>query len=222
MQYRNFTTFTVSVRQGAAWITFLDAPLDPSGTIFLDEMSKLLDHVERDARIAAIVFQSRFPQVFSRLARYRKREGATAPQVSNDDSSKRDFKRLLARIENLEQTTIAKVEGTVRHGGHELVMACDVRVAARGLARFVPMEVGLTELLARGSCAGQENHVGAIGGLGSLLGSRDYGADQAEYLGTIHRALDPQDVGAYVDDLVRRLTSQTGVTDERRTIEPAG
>ena len=221
MQYRNFTTFNVSVRRGAAWVTFLDAPLDPSGAIFLDEMSKLLDHLERDARIDAIVFQSRFPEVFSRLAGYKTLKGASSPQVGDDDSRKREFKRLLARIEDLPQTTIAKVEGMARYGGHELVMACDVRIAARGLARFVPMEVGLTGLLARGESYGHENRVGPVGGLSSLLGSRDYGADQAEYLGTIHRALDPEDVAAYVDDLVRRLTGQTTVTDERRDIDPA-
>jgi len=50
---------------------------------------------------------------------------------------------VLERISKLPQATIAKIEGFARDGGHEFALACDMRFAARGKARFMQMEVGM-------------------------------------------------------------------------------
>ena len=63
--------------------------------------------------------------------------------VSRDEVELLDLQSTLERISQLPQATIAKIEGFARGGGHEFALACDMRFAARGKARFMQMEVGM-------------------------------------------------------------------------------
>ena len=50
---------------------------------------------------------------------------------------------VLQRVSELPQATIAKVEGMARGGGHEFMLCCDMRFAARGKSVFMQREVGM-------------------------------------------------------------------------------
>ena len=66
------------------------------------------------------------------------------PMLSLSDAfDEEELRAWLERISKLPQATIAKIEGFARGGGHEFALACDMRFAARGKAKFMQMEVGM-------------------------------------------------------------------------------
>ena len=116
---------------------------------------------------------------------------------------------MLERISKLPQATIAKIEGFARGGGHEFALACDMRFAARGKAKFMQMEVAMGILPCGGGASRMARQTGLGRALEIILGARDYDADQAEAYGTINKALDPEEIGPYVEALAKRIALWT-------------
>lgn len=210
MRYQKLATLDVQIDDAIAWISFSDAPTEHSSELALEELTTVVQQLELDVTISVVVFQSRHPDIFNAQI-----GGSSCQQLDGkfnvrNEYAYQDFKALLTRIGQLPQVTIARVEGIARYGGHELAMACDSCIAARGKARFMPMETamaGLQQSDARDSLA--SIYFGAFGrdyGVGQVaLGNRDYGADQAEYLGMVQRALDPHEMGPYVEETATRM-----------------
>ncbi|XQF92466.1 enoyl-CoA hydratase/isomerase family protein [Pseudoalteromonas espejiana] len=112
---------------------------------------------------------------------------------------------MLERISKLPQATIAKIEGFARGGGHEFALACDMRFAARGKAKFMQMEVGMGILPCGGGASRMARQTGLGRALEIVLSADDFDADQAEFYGTVNRALNPDEIGPYVDKLAKRI-----------------
>ena len=135
--------------------------------------------------------------------------------VSRDEAELLYLQTTLERISKLPQATIAKIEGFARGGGHEFALACDMRFAARGKAKFMQMEVGMGILPCGGGASRMARQAGLGHALEIILGARDFDADEAESYGTIIKALDPEEIGPYVDALreetywLYQATSQT-------------
>ena len=125
--------------------------------------------------------------------------------VSRDEVELLDLQSTLERISQLPQATIAKIEGFARGGGHEFALACDMRFAARGKARFMQMEVGMGILPCGGGASRMARQVGLGRALEIILGAQDFDADQAEAYGTINKAFDPEEIGPFVEALAKRI-----------------
>ena len=125
--------------------------------------------------------------------------------VSRDEVKLLDLQVMLERISKLPQATIAKIEGFARGGGHEFALACDMRFAARGKARFMQMEVGMGILPCGGGASRMARQVGLGRALEIVLGARDFDADEADRVGTVNRALDADEIGPFVEDLAKRI-----------------
>ena len=115
------------------------------------------------------------------------------------------LQKVLQRISTVPQTTIAKIEGFARGGGHEFALACDMRFAARGKAKFMQMKVGMGILPFGGDSSRMTRQAGLGLALEIILSARDFGADEAEAYGTINKALDADKIGPYVETLARRI-----------------
>ena len=115
------------------------------------------------------------------------------------------LQKVLQRISTVPQATIAKIEGFARGGGHEFALACDMRFAARGKAKFMQMEVGMGILPCGGGASRMARQVGLGRALEIILGARDFDADEAECYGTVNKALDADKIGPYVDELANRI-----------------
>ncbi|MEX0303712.1 MAG: enoyl-CoA hydratase/isomerase family protein [Leisingera sp.] len=92
-----------------------------------------------------------------------------------------------------------------RGGGHELALALDMRFAARGKFKFMQMEVGMGILPCGGGASRMARQTGLGRALEIILSAQDYDADDAERFGTINKALDPEDIGPFVDALAKRI-----------------
>ncbi|MEM9907500.1 MAG: enoyl-CoA hydratase/isomerase family protein, partial [Cyanobacteria bacterium P01_D01_bin.44] len=150
-------------------------------------------------------FQSANPEIFVAHADTNFLKDMSATAVSREDAKLLDLQTALDRISKLPQATIAKIEGFARGGGHEFALACDMRFAARSKAKFMQMEVAMGILPCGGGASRMARQAGLGRALEIILGARDFDADQAEAYGTINKALDPKEIGPFVEALAKRI-----------------
>ena len=155
MNYDNFTTFNVSVDNGIAWVTFDFPPVNVQGLPMLADLNQLAQKLEADSTIKVVVFQSAHEEIFVCHADTNFLKDMSGKAVSREEVKLLDLQVVLERISKLPQATIAKIEGFARGGGHEFALACDMRFAARGKARFMQMEVGMGILPCGGGASGR-------------------------------------------------------------------
>ena len=205
MAYDGYKTFAVEIRNGVAWVTFDDPPVNIQGIAMLDDLNRLAESLEQDREQKVVVFQSAHPEIFVAHADTNFLKDMSTQAVPRESVELLYLQEVLERISKLPQATIAKVEGFARGGGHEFMLACDMRFAARGKARFMQMEVGMGILPCGGGASRMARQVGLGRALEIILGARDFDADRAQDYGTINLALDPEEIGPYVEDLADRI-----------------
>ncbi len=205
MTYENFTTFSVRIENAVAWVTFDYPPVNIQGLPMLADLNNLAQKLEADNTVKVTVFQSAHPEIFVAHADTNFLKDMSGRACSREEVKLLDLQVVLERISKLPQATIAKIEGFARGGGHEFALACDMRFAARGKARFMQMEVGMGILPCGGGASRMARQVGLGRALEIVLGARDFDADQAEAYGTVNRALDADEIGPFVEDLANRI-----------------
>ena len=205
MTYENYTTFKATKDGAVLTVTFDYPPVNIQGIPMLDDLNRLAEILESDRNVKVVVFQSAHPEIFVAHADTNFLKDMSTTAVSRDEVELLYLQTTLERISKIPQATIAKIEGFARGGGHEFALACDMRFAARGRAKFMQMEVGMGILPCGGGASRMARQVGLGRALEIVLSARDFDADQAEAYGTINKALDADKIGAYVDELAKRI-----------------
>jgi enoyl-CoA hydratase len=166
----------------------------------------------RDDASTRVVVVTGTPPVFS--------AGADAPfRRSMSETERREmflrrtsqFRRLFERantlLENLEQVTIAMVNGHAVGGGWGLALACDFRVAASEAAFWIP-EVDLGVPLGVGSTTRFVRLVGPARAREIILEGRRYPASEAAALGLVHRVVPGDALAKTVREMADRLAAK--------------
>jgi len=205
MKYEGFTTFKAELIEGVLTVTFDYPPVNVQGAPMLADLNTLAMRLERDRDTKVVVFQSAHPEIWVCHYDTELLKDMSTEAVSRDDVALLDLQAVLERISKLPQATIAKLEGFARGGGHEFALACDMRFAARGKFKFMQMEVGMGILPCGGGASRMARQVGLGRALEIILSARDFSADEAEAYGTVNKALDPDEIGEYVDTLAKRI-----------------
>jgi len=193
-------------REGGVVFTEIAAPpINLLGPSLVRDLVRLIERNERDATVRVLVFTSADPDYFiahvdvTRVAEYR----AEAAKLVGEASIGLLFRRLsVSRL-----VTIAQIEGRVRGAGSELVLACDLRFAARESAIFAQPEVGLGALPGAGGIQHLTRLLGRARALEVILSADDYDADLAERYGWINRALPRSTLGGFVRSLAHRIAA---------------
>ncbi len=201
----NYTTFTFESNNGIATITFDFPPVNIQGILMLDDLNSLAETLEKDKSIKVVVFQSAHPEIFVAHADVGFLKDMSTVPVAREEVELLYLQNTLERISQLPQATIAKIEGFARGGGHEFALACDMRFAARGKAVFMQMEVGMGILPCGGGASRMARQTGLGRALEIILSGRDFDADTAEKYGTINKALEPEEIGPFVQELAERI-----------------
>ncbi|MEO0978014.1 MAG: enoyl-CoA hydratase/isomerase family protein [Pseudomonadota bacterium] len=207
MKYDNFTTFEVKVENAIATVTFDFGTVNVQGQEMLADLNSLAMRLERDRETKVVVFQSANPEIWVCHYDTELLKDMSTEAVSRDEAQLLDLQAVCERISKVPQATIAKLEGFARGGGHELALALDMRFAARGKFKFMQMEVGMGILPCGGGASRMARQTSLGRALEIILSARDFDADEAEAMGTINKALDPDEIGAYVDNLAKRIAS---------------
>ncbi|OMO21609.1 enoyl-CoA hydratase [Vibrio sp. 10N.222.47.A9] len=205
MSYQGYTTFKAQAENGILTVTFDFGTVNVQGQEMLADLNGLAMRLERDRDIKVVVFQSANPEVWVCHYDTNLLKDMSTEAVSREEAKLLDLQVVLERISKLPQATIAKLEGFARGGGHEFALACDMRFAARGKYKFMQMEVGMGILPCGGGASRMARQVGLGRALEIVLSARDFDADEAEAYGTINKALEPDEIGEYVDTLAKRI-----------------
>ena len=204
MSYKGYTTFKVELKEHVAWVTFDYPPVNVQGKPMLDDLNRLAEALESDRDVKVVVFQSAHPDIFVCHADIDMLCEMPATERSRSEPLLY-LQQVLQRVSSLPQATIAKVEGMARGGGHEFMLACDMRFAARGKAVFMQMEVGMGIVPCGGGTQRLARQVGMGRAMEIILGAHDFDADLAEKYGSINRALNPDEIGPFVEELTNRI-----------------
>lgn len=207
MSDKSYTTFTTQQDGSILTVTIDFPPVNLQGPEMLADLNTLAMRLERDRETKVVIFQSAHPEIWVCHYDTGLLKEMSTEAVSRDEVKLLDLQSILERISRLPQVTIAKLEGFARGGGHEFALACDMRFAARGKFKFMQMEVGMGILPCGGGASRMARQTGLGRALEIILSARDFDADEAEALGTINKALDPEEIDDYVDTLAKRIAT---------------
>lgn len=204
-EYR--TLRVAETEDGVLSVVIHAPPMNLIGPELVRDLVTLSGELESAVDVRVVVLESADPEYFvphvdlTKVAEY---TAEAAKAGGPDDAS---LGMLWHKLSELPVVTIAKLRGRARGAGSELVLACDMRFAARENTVLGQPEVGFGVLPG----AGGIQHLGRLLGRGrameAILGAADFDADEAERYGWINRALPDAELDTFVARLARRIAS---------------
>lgn len=164
----------------------------------------------RDDAGTRVVIVTGAPPVFSAGADAPHARAATDEErrrlfLSRKSQFRRLFERANAVLENLEQVTIAAVNGHAVGGGWGLALACDFRWAAVEAQFWIP-EVDLGVPLGVGTTTRFVRLVGPARAKEIIMEGRRYTAEECRAIGLVHQVAPGTQLLAAVGEYAARLT----------------
>jgi enoyl-CoA hydratase/carnithine racemase len=182
------------VRDGAIATVTLNRPdrRNSLSDAMLTELGAVFAEVRDDTGLRVVIVTGA-PPVFSAGADAPLRQGMSAEErrrafLGRASQFRRLFERANTVLENLEQATIAAVNGHAVGGGWGLTLACDFRIAASAAQFWIP-EVDLGVPLGVASTTRFVRLVGPARAKEIIMECRRYTAEEAHALGLVHRVV---------------------------------
>jgi enoyl-CoA hydratase/carnithine racemase len=201
------------VRDGRIATVTLDRP-DRRNSLsdeMLGELAEAFVALRDDAGTRVVVLTGA-PPVFSAGA-----HSAAKSSMSPEErrrvflATKSQFRRLFERanglLENLEQATIAMINGHAVGGGFGLTLACDFRWAATEAELWIP-EVDLGVPLGVASTTRFVRLVGPARAKEIIMEGRRYTAAECHAMGLVHRVVPETELASQVREYAKRLAAK--------------
>lgn len=206
MAYDGYSCFRISVEAGIADVVIDHPPINLFDAVLMGEMAQLSAEFGADDAVRVIVFRSANPDFFIAHA-----DVTLIQSLPRDVPPKAEelnfFHAMVDRFRTMPRVSIGVIEGRARGGGSEFLQGLDMRFAARGRALLSQPEVALGILPGGGGTQRLPRLVGRGRAAEVILGCADFDADLAERYGWVNRALEPEELGPFVDGLARRIAS---------------
>lgn len=206
MYYDNYRCLKIRLECKVAFITIDNPPINLLDMLLLKELNRIGKEIEKDDRITVAVFQSANPDFFMAhadvgIVQDNPREAPSKPTFPNG------IQMVFDRFRTMPKITIGKIEGRARGGGSELLMALDMRFGAVGRTILSQPEVAFGIIPGAGGTQNLAHIIGRGRALEVVLGCQDFTTEIAERYGYINRALPPEDLTPFVDNLAFRIAS---------------
>lgn len=205
MDYEGFRALRVGVADGIARVVIDHPPINLFDAVLIPEMDRLGRTLESDPAVRVVVVESADPDFF--IAHADVNLILRLPAGGEQATEPSFFQQMVDRFRTMPKATIAKIEGICRGGGSELALSMDMRFAALGRAILAQPEVAVGIIPGGSGTQRLPRLVGRSRALEIALGGDDFPADVAERYGYVNRALPPDELGAFVDRLARRIAS---------------
>jgi enoyl-CoA hydratase/carnithine racemase len=196
----------VTRQEGSVLFVEISAPpMNLLGPELARDLISLLHEAEVDKTVRVLVFKSADPDYFiSHVDVTRTKELRETVATATGEPS---LALLFHHLSRSRLITIAQIEGRVRGGGSEFVLACDMRFAAREKAVFSQFEAVFDVIPGAGAAQHLSRLMGRARTLEVMLSADDYDADLAERYGWINRALPAETLDAFVKSLAYRIAA---------------
>jgi len=177
----------------------------------LTELGAAFAELRDDASVRVVVVTGA-PPVFSAGADAGLKSTMSAEErrrafAANKSQFRRLFERANTLLENLEQITIAAVNGHAVGGGWGLTLACDFRLAAAEAQFWIP-EVDLGVPLGVASTTRFVRLVGPARAKEIILECRRYTAAEAAAMRLVHRVVPGDQLKKAVDDYAQLMAAK--------------
>ncbi|WP_433634872.1 enoyl-CoA hydratase/isomerase family protein [Nocardia sp. CA-120079] len=202
---------TLKVRRDGRvlYVDFDNAPLNLMTIEMVGELFDLAGKLVFDQETGVVVFGSANPEFFiahfDLQDMFRAMNDPSVPQSKYDDINV--LQALTTMWEALPQVTISLVDGIVRGGGLEFLLATHIRFATpeskfcfpEASGGFLPTGGGTTRLALQ---------IGPARTREIVLSARDFDGTEAAAYGIVNKALDAKEIRSYVDDLAQRIAAR--------------
>jgi len=204
MQYKGFKLLTIRIDRGVAFVTIDNPPINLLNMQLLMELNKFARKVSKDDEVKVIVFDSADPEFF--IAHFDVESLLTAPdEAPPKPVQPGGMHPVLEAYRVMPKVSIAMIEGICRGGGSEFVLALDMRFGALGKAVFAQPEISIGIIPGGGSSQRLPRLMGRSRALEVILSGMDFSAKLAEQYGYINRALPPDKLRGFVEELAYRI-----------------
>jgi enoyl-CoA hydratase/carnithine racemase len=208
MAYETYKLITVEIRGRVAYATINNPPINLITPPLLDELVRLSTELEADKELMVVVLRSANPDFF--IAHFDVGAILEFPidkPARHEDYANAFYHEMCERFRLMNKITIAQIEGRVGGGGSELSMSFDMRFGVRGKTIVNQMEVPLGILPGGTGTQRMPRLIGRNRAIEVILGGIDLDAETAERWGYLNRALEPSQIGPYVEWLANRIAS---------------
>jgi len=204
MAYAGYSCLKTRLDRGVLFVTIDHPPINLLDFPLMREIDRLGREVEVDDAVRVLVFDSANPDFFIAHADVNLILQLPAVAPPKADSLK-FFHAMVDRFRTMPKVSIAKIEGRARGGGSEFVLSLDMRFGALGRAILGQPEVAVGIIPGGSGTQRLPRLMGRSRALEVVLGCDDFPADLAERYGYINRALPPDELGPFVEQLAYRI-----------------
>ena len=205
--------FIRTERQDTAMIARLDNP--PRNLLnakMVVELSALVTAVEADEDVRTLILTGASEGTF--ILHYDVGELSAASDLAREQpppapaaGELHGMHKLLLALQDMSKPVIAAINGTAMGGGCELALACDFRYIARGGIIGLP-EVRVGILPGAGGTQRMARLLGTAKALELMLLGQVIDADEAERIGLVHKAVEPDQLLPAVLELAGELADR--------------
>jgi len=206
MTYSDYDCLKVRMDGGAAFVTIDHPPINLFDMALIVEMDRVGRELEADDAVRAVVVDSADSEFFIAHADV-ELILSLPPEARGKNSEPSFFQLMVDRFRTMPKATIALIEGICRGGGSEFALSLDMRFAALGRAVLGQPEVMVGIIPGGSGTQRLPRLVGRSRALEIILGGGDFPADLAERYGYVNRALPPEEVRPFVEQLAHRIAS---------------
>jgi len=211
MSYEGYNLLKIRVDKGVLFATINNPPINLLNNDLYGEFGKLANEVSGDDNVKVIVFDSADPDYF--ICHYDVRFLLEYPNEAPPKSTELHGGHQLQELyRTMPKVSIAKIEGRVRGGGSEFVLSLDMRFGAIGKAILSQLEIPLGIIPGGGGTQRLPRLIGRSRAMEVVLSGSDYPAELAERYGYINRALPPEEITPFVEELAYRIASYPAET----------
>lgn len=206
MRYDRYKMLKVKIDRGVAFVTIDNPPMNLLNMSLIGEFSSLARKVTKDENVRVIVFDSADPDFF--IAHFDVEGLVVLPDEAPPKPTELTGMHPICEIyRTMPKISIAKLEGVCRGGGSEFVLSLDMRFGAIGKAIIGQPEINVGIIPGGGGTQRLPRLMGRSRAIEAIVGGGDFPAELAERYGYINRALPPEDLTPFVNELALRIAS---------------
>ena len=197
------STVEHTIDGGIATVTFTNPPKGFFTSDMVARLGAIMDDLEADPAVRAIIFTGGLPDVFIRhfsveeiidmadALKTRRACGLPDPRFARTP-----LRRVWEQVDNCQKPTIAAINGYCGGGGCELTLCCDIRLAGPGNYTIGQMEILVGLLPGAGGTTRLARAVGTGKALEWVLRGRTFYPQEAASEGLVHHYIEGDVVAA--------------------------